>query len=193
MKKFTLSLFAASCFVLLVACATPLQNATPTRNSPTAMPSPNSARLISPTAPNAANAPTAANFPTPPPNVQAQLGEKFVLRVGQTAILTDTPDQFGITFYNVADDSRCPQGVACVWAGEVVVQITFQENGLLHPPIVELTTNPQDDKNVRVIEGYRVEAVGCAAAYGFWQADCNGRLSSRVQRDARGGNANACF
>ncbi len=99
--------------------------------------------------------------PNPAPGVgqvvSARLNEQFVLQIHQTAILTDTPDQFGITFYYVAEDSRCPQGVACVWAGEVIVQITFQENGLLHPPVLELTTNPQDANHARVIEGYRVE------------------------------------
>jgi len=91
--------------------------------------------------------------------VNTRLNENFVLRVGQTGILTDSPDQFGITFWNMKQDSRCPQGVVCVWAGEVRVEITFQENGVLRPPILELTTTPNDPKHTIAVENYHVELV----------------------------------
>lgn len=96
---------------------------------------------------------------TPEGEVSARLGEKVALHVGQTAKFVDSPDQFGITFYHVDQDSRCPQSVACVWAGEVRIGITFEENGLMHPPILEMTSNPADPLNQRVIEGYLVEFV----------------------------------
>lgn len=106
---------------------------------------------------------TALSTPTIIPNasttVNARLNENFVLRARQTGMITDTPDQFGIMFYAVAQDSRCPQGMACVWAGEVRVQITFQEQGLLHPPVLELTTTPYDERHAIVVENYRVELV----------------------------------
>lgn len=164
MQRFIICVFAVSWFALLAACAAPAQpatsvsSATAAPNAPTALPSPNSARLSTPTAPNAATS-TTANFPTPPPNVQAKLGETFVLHVSQTAILTDTPDQFGITFQNVAQDSRCPEGVACVWAGEVRVKLTFQERGMPHPPILELTTTPNAEQHIIRVEAYLVELV----------------------------------
>lgn len=91
--------------------------------------------------------------------VSARLGENVALHVGQTAKFADSPDQFGLTFYHVNQDSRCPQGVACVWAGEVRIGVTFEENGLMHPPILEMTSNPADPLNRRVIEGYLVEFV----------------------------------
>ncbi len=106
---------------------------------------------------------TVLQTPTVAPNAQnivnARLGEEFSLRVQQTGILLDSPNQFGIMFYNVAQDSRCPQGVVCAWAGEVRVQITFQERGLLHPPILELTTNPGDERRKIRVEDYWVELV----------------------------------
>lgn len=152
MKRILLSLFAIlTVMVWTIACAAPTfapqsVAATPTlvANAAATLPLGNVSATPNP-------APGAGQV------VNARLNEPFVLQVRQTAILTDTPDQFGITFYNVAEDSRCPQGVACVWAGQVIVQITFQENGLLHPPVLELTTNPQDANHARVIEGYRVE------------------------------------
>lgn len=91
--------------------------------------------------------------------VSARLGENVALHVGQTAKFTDSPDQFGLTFYQVKQDSRCPQGVTCVWAGEVRIGVTFEENGLMHPPILEMTSNPADPLNRRVIQGYLVEFV----------------------------------
>jgi len=36
-----------------------------------------------------------------------------------------------IKFIRVTEDSRCPQGVDCMWAGEVKALIGFYENGTL--------------------------------------------------------------
>ena len=53
-------------------------------------------------------------------------GEEFVLRVGQTAALGGG---FGVslTFEAVREDSRCPVGVSCIWAGDAVVAITVDD------------------------------------------------------------------
>lgn len=110
-------------------------------------------------------APTRVVNNTPPPTgtgaqqVEAHLGEPVTLHVGQTALVVDSPNQFGITFYHVQQDSRCPQSVVCVWAGEVRVQITFQENGLLHPPVLELTTTPGDPRHTITVEDYLIQIV----------------------------------
>ena len=128
---------------------------TPRRSDPAEFITPNPTTVSF--TPNAMSTPTALS--TAQEVVNARLGEEFSLRVQQTAILTDSPNQFGIMFYNVAQDSRCPQGVVCVWAGEVRVQITFQERGLLHPPILELTTNAGDERHKIRVEDYWVELV----------------------------------
>jgi hypothetical protein len=57
----------------------------------------------------------------PVPDVTASYGENFDLRAGGTAALRDTP--FSIRFERVVEDSRCPAGVNCVWAGEAVVRL----------------------------------------------------------------------
>lgn len=54
---------------------------------------------------------------------RAQLGQQFTLRVGEQAILKDAGVK--LSFSAVAEDSRCPKGVDCIWAGNgrVIVQI----------------------------------------------------------------------
>ncbi len=106
--------------------------------------------------------PVLTPLPGPVPatgEVEARPGQEFVLATQQTAIVVDSPDRFGITFFNVSQDTRCPKEVQCVEAGEARVNITFQENGLLHPPILEMSSVPGDPKNTLNIEGYVVELV----------------------------------
>jgi hypothetical protein len=49
-------------------------------------------------------------------NVQAKLGEEFVLKVGQTAEIEN--EYLSIQFLEVTADSRCPQYAKCITAGE---------------------------------------------------------------------------
>ena len=52
---------------------------------------------------------------------QAQVGQEFTLRVGEQAQIREAG--LRITFSRVADDSRCPQGVTCIWAGNGRVRL----------------------------------------------------------------------
>lgn len=136
--------------VTLASNATPVPSATPVVAA-TTLP-----QVNSPTPQVNLPTPTAeTNFPAGV--VDAKLNQDFVLHVGQVGLLADTPEQLGIILYTIKDDSRCPANVTCVWAGEVRVQITFQENGVLHPPVFELTTNPGDPHHSVTVENYRVE------------------------------------
>lgn len=105
-------------------------------------------------------APTAQLTPLPTDStlqpIETQLGASVILQVHQTAIVTDSPEKFGITLFAIAGDSRCPATVTCVQAGEARVQITFQENGIVHPPILELSSSPAGNANVLRIENYQV-------------------------------------
>lgn len=38
-------------------------------------------------------------------------------------------DNFEIKFIDVLEDSRCPKGVNCIWAGEVIVLVDLYKNG----------------------------------------------------------------
>ncbi|MFN0174816.1 MAG: hypothetical protein ACKVU0_09240 [Saprospiraceae bacterium] len=53
---------------------------------------------------------------TPPPVPVAKLGEDFTLGVGERICLAGEPANT-IRFDSVVGDSRCPDGVQCIWAG----------------------------------------------------------------------------
>ncbi len=56
-------------------------------------------------------------------SIKAKLGEQFSLHIGQTAQIENEP--LAIRFNGISQDSRCPRGVLCVWAGEVKCEVTI--------------------------------------------------------------------
>lgn len=56
------------------------------------------------------------------------MGKPFTLRYGETAQWA-ADETIQIRFDSILDDSRCPQGVQCVWAGRAIAGITFSQNG----------------------------------------------------------------
>ena len=46
---------------------------------------------------------------------EAALDQEFELKLGQQVLIEN--ERLKITFIGVAEDSRCPEGVQCVWAG----------------------------------------------------------------------------
>jgi hypothetical protein len=82
------------------------------------------------------------------PNVKAELGINFKLEMAQSAVLNN--EDFRLTFLRVAEDSRCPSDVVCVWAGQVtvVLQLALGEQ---KPEEISLTlsgenSNPASQK-----------------------------------------------
>jgi len=59
--------------------------------------------------------------------INAGIGEKFTLAIGQNASITG--ENFQIRFVEVVGDSRCPQGVTCIWAGEATSLIEIFYSG----------------------------------------------------------------
>ena len=55
-------------------------------------------------------------------NPTIALGQEFQVASGHTATLS--PDNVKVVFNGVSEDSRCPAGVQCAWAGQAVVQIS---------------------------------------------------------------------
>jgi hypothetical protein len=58
--------------------------------------------------------------PASPP--QAALDQNFDVRIGGT--VTITGESLPMTFETVAEDSRCPTNITCIWAGDAVVRVT---------------------------------------------------------------------
>jgi uncharacterized lipoprotein YajG len=57
----------------------------------------------------------------------ATLAAPIQLAPGQSVKLEDA--RFEVQFNGIAADSRCPSDVACVWAGEVLVQLAIRNEG----------------------------------------------------------------
>ena len=51
-----------------------------------------------------------------------QAGEPFQLKMNESAKLDG--EDLKVTFTKVMEDSRCPEGTDCLWAGEVKVAVT---------------------------------------------------------------------
>jgi hypothetical protein len=58
---------------------------------------------------------------------EVQLGVEFSLKRGQRGAVEGEP--FAVKFASVANDSRCPTGAQCVWAGNAEVLIEADANG----------------------------------------------------------------
>lgn len=65
-----------------------------------------------------------------------KIGEEFELKHGKTVQIHDT--KISLTFSSLKEDSRCPEGAVCVWAGNAKIGITadaveFELNTTLEP------------------------------------------------------------
>ncbi|MFC2011111.1 hypothetical protein ACFLUR_02335 [Chloroflexota bacterium] len=85
--------------------------------------------------------------------VEARLGEKFSLNVGES--ITITGGILGIKFIEVSEDSRCPKDVTCIRAGMVtaIVEISIdgssQQLNLSQPGLSDVPSK-------RTYEGYQL-------------------------------------
>lgn len=66
-----------------------------------------------------------ASGPPLTPSVTTQLGEEFRLGFGQTAAVRGT--NVTVFFRDVLEDSRCPEDVVCVWAGNARIQLRVSD------------------------------------------------------------------
>ncbi|MBI1870156.1 MAG: hypothetical protein HYS07_03080 [Chlamydiae bacterium] len=55
------------------------------------------------------------------------LGEPFQLKVGGTVAISS--ENLKVTLKGIPSDSRCPEGVECVWAGQVKVLVHLEKDG----------------------------------------------------------------
>jgi hypothetical protein len=79
----------------------------------------------------------------------AALNEEFRLLIGETAAITG--EGLLIKFEAVTADSRCPQGVTCIWAGEAKCQTIVTLNKTTTPLILTVSGSSISQT---VFEGY---------------------------------------
>jgi hypothetical protein len=86
--------------------------------------------------------------------VHVSLNTSFQVKINQTAIIE--PSNINITFLNITEDSRCPEGAVCVWPGQVKALFrldTPQTRGNLF----NLTLNSNETQSEKNITGYSVK------------------------------------
>jgi hypothetical protein len=110
------------------------------------------AAVLMPSCASAKAEPTAAS----PSSVREPIA--IALSHGEAKRVAGTP--LTITFEAVTDDSRCPEGVSCVWAGDAVVHIRI-EGGTPPASTAMLHVNGQFDRDV-VHGSHRVTLVAVA-------------------------------
>ena len=85
------------------------------------------------------------------------LDREFEIKVGETISIRN--EGLKITFTNVAEDSRCPQGVTCIWAGNGKVVLKLGKARRRSNTIsLNTTLDPKHD----VYQGYEVKLVSLA-------------------------------
>lgn len=71
-------------------------------------------------------------------NVSAQTERQISVRVGKQK--KESRSKLTIKFVSLVEDSRCPQGTNCVWAGNAKIKVAIIESGR-EVKTVELNTN----------------------------------------------------
>ena len=84
----------------------------------------------------------------------AQKPEKITVRVAQEKTAPGTTIK--VKFLSVIEDSRCPEGVNCIWAGVAKIKIQLRKTGKPAKEF-ELNTN-QMDKSI-TFEGHTIKLV----------------------------------
>lgn len=103
----------------------------------------------------ATSQPTAAPQPAAPAAVEAFVGEQFVVRLGERAVLGE--GGLSLSFGEVVEDSRCPANAMCVQQGQAVVAGELVAGGAPAPYRLTLGANEADaaltagDYTVRVV------------------------------------------
>ena len=82
----------------------------------------------------------------------ALLNREFKLKVGQEAVVR--PGGLKVRFDGVVEDSRCPEGVNCIWAGNARITVRLRGAGG-RPASVELNTGAEPRRHTHM--QYEVE------------------------------------
>jgi len=91
----------------------------------------------------------------PGATVVANVDRDFELTVGQSAKVDGTT--LTIAFNGVTEESRCPVGVQCIWAGNAAVALSLADgSGAKTEASVNTTLDPHSAR----VSGYEISLVG---------------------------------
>jgi hypothetical protein len=89
-----------------------------------------------------------------PDSPQASLGREFTLQIGQEAVIVN--ESLTIKFAAVTEDSRCPKGVTCIWAGRAVSKLEIVRSNQSSSILLE-ETGGTDGYSTMSYELYRLQ------------------------------------
>jgi hypothetical protein len=92
--------------------------------------------------------------PPAAPAKDVPLGQEFEIRAGEKVRVAG--ERVWVTFEGVAEDSRCPKGVQCIWAGNAKVMLRLSK-GRRHASAITLNTGV--DPQQADYRGYEVRLV----------------------------------
>lgn len=76
-----------------------------------------------------------------PTTTDVSLDQTFTLAPGQSARI---PSQgLEVRFDSVSGDSRCPEDVVCVWAGDAAINLTLTKSGQSRAVAIHTTLDPK--------------------------------------------------
>ncbi len=78
--------------------------------------------------------------PVPVKHSKTSMNGEMTLKINEQT--TDETSGITVKFVELVEDSRCPEGVNCIWAGNAKVKISVSKNGA-NGQTIELNTNLQ--------------------------------------------------
>lgn len=94
---------------------------------------------------------SSASTPVKAAPVSQKLVNTITLKEGQNIFLKD--QQMNITFINIVEDSRCPEGVNCVWAGAATANIELMST-ISRPQTIQLSTMDDPAKSLAKTQSF---------------------------------------
>ncbi len=99
--------------------------------------------------------------PAPQPQGTVELGETVVLKAGDTTEVASK--DVSIRFARLVSDSRCAEGMVCVWEGEAVVELTLAEPGRGERTTAEVASTARGGRQSVEFAACRVDLVAVSS------------------------------
>ncbi|WP_409491677.1 hypothetical protein [Amycolatopsis sp. cmx-11-12] len=105
--------------------------------------------------------PQPAPKPQEKPQGTVELGETVVLKAGDTTEVASK--DVSIRFARLVSDSRCAEGMVCVWEGEAVVELTLAEPGRGERTTAEVASTARGGRQSVEFAACRVDLVAVSS------------------------------
>ncbi len=84
---------------------------------------------------------------------------EFTLVLNETKTIQDGLKNVSITYAELLEDSRCPEGIVCVWAGRAIVLLKDDKKNEYKIGIGDLESVKDEIKNEVEIEGFTFKLI----------------------------------